>query len=53
MNHLEKGDEEMAECHEAISEEFSKYFELYEKKAAKVSREHHEIIDSSEFLMRF
>ena len=49
INHSEMGDEDMAECHEAISEEFSEYIDLYKKEAAKVSKELHEIIDSSEF----
>lgn len=51
VNNLEMGDEETAECHKVISEEFSKYFDLYEKEAAKASKELYEIIHSSDFLM--
>ena len=51
VNNLEMGDEEMVECHEAISEEFFEYIDLYEKKVAKASKGLHEIIDSSDLSM--
>ena len=53
VNHLEMGDEEMVEYHEATSKEFSEYIDHYEKEAAKGSKESHKIIDSSNVLMHF
>ena len=44
------GDEEMAECHDAISQVFSEYIDLYEKGGTKASKEFYEIIDTSDFL---
>ena len=35
VNHLEMGNEEMAEYHKAISKEFSENIDLYEKEVAK------------------
>lgn len=52
MNHWEMGDEDMAECHEAISEEFFEYIDSNKKEISKASKELHEIIDFSDPLMR-
>ena len=46
-----RGDEDMAEWHEKISDEFFEYVKILCEEAAKASKELHEIIDSSDPLM--
>ena len=45
------GDEDMADRHEEISDEFFEYVDFYEEKATKASKGLHKIIDSSDPLM--
>ena len=47
----ERGDEDMAEWHKEIGDEFFKHTDFHENEAAKASNELHEIVDSSETLM--
>ena len=49
--HWRMADENMAEWHEEINDEFSEYADFYEGETAKASKDLLEIIDSSDLLM--